>query len=41
MTGSADPDLKDASAWVAENASRVKLRHEDPEVLAPSRRRKY
>jgi hypothetical protein len=28
--GSTGPDLKDASAWLAEKASRTKLKHDDP-----------
>ena len=28
--GSTGPDLKDAATWLAEKASRIKLRHDDP-----------
>ncbi|HEY3826216.1 MAG TPA: hypothetical protein VGL82_16735 [Bryobacteraceae bacterium] len=31
--GSAGPDLKDVAGWTAEKASRLKLRHDDPEGL--------
>jgi hypothetical protein len=31
--GSAGPDFKDAAAWLAEKASRIKLRHDNPEGL--------
>lgn len=31
--GSTGPDLKDATAWLAEKASRMKLKHDHPEDL--------